>query len=114
MKMTFSGGVATLAVCTPLLAAGQAAQRAEPTVLNVPSAFADYKPYRDIELGDWRGLNQAVGTAALKPGAQPAASAASGATSPAKPALPAPPAGPMGRPHGGHGSGHHRLHGGGR
>jgi hypothetical protein len=31
--------------------------------LNYQSAFADYKPYRDIKPGDWRAANDAVGKA---------------------------------------------------
>lgn len=112
MKNTVPGWVATLAVCTPLLAIGQSAQRAEPHILKYPSAFADYKPYRDIEPGDWRGLNDAVGAAALKPVAQPSAAPASSVAPPAKPAMAMPSAGPKVMQHGMHGSGHNRTHGG--
>jgi hypothetical protein len=61
-----------LALSLPLLAGAQGV--AEPrntkagTPLRYPSAFADYKPYSDADLGNWRALNDAVGAAALKQG----------------------------------------------
>jgi len=110
MKKTNLAGLAALAVCTPLLAAGQTAPRTEATALRHSSAFADYQPYRDIEPGDWRGLNDAVGAAALKPVAQQATAAAAAAATAARPAMPMPSAGPKGMQHGMHG--HDKMHGG--
>lgn len=121
MKQTILGWVAVLAVATPLLAFGQSAQPAQPTkpaaapTLKFQSAFDDYKPYRDIEPGDWRGLNDVVGTAALKSGAQQAVTAAPGAPAPAPRATPVAPAGAKamkGMHPGMQGSDHHKMHGG--
>lgn len=115
MKQTILGWVAALAVGAPLLAFGQPAQPAAATSLKFQSAFDDYKAYRDIEPGDWRGLNDAVGAAALKPGAQQAVTAAPAAPTPAPRAMPSAPAGAKemrGMHQGAHGGGHHRMHGG--
>lgn len=104
-----------LALSLPLIAGAQAV--AEPrnakagTPLRYQSAFADYKPYSDVDLGNWRALNDAVGAAALKQGGHaghgsaasptPASptSAPSAAASSAKPGREAPPM-------------HHSHHGG--
>lgn len=55
-------GVA-LAACLPLLATAQTAKTkslmAAPP-LTYQSAFADYKPYRDAALADWREVNATV------------------------------------------------------
>ncbi len=64
--------LATVTLGLPLPAAAQTpadpADRKAPTpALGYRSAFADYKPYQDIEPGDWRRLNASVGAAALKP-----------------------------------------------
>lgn len=64
-----------VALGLPLLAAAQgrsdAADPGAPTSgLIHSSAFADYKPYRDVAPGDWRLLNDTVGRAALKPAAK--------------------------------------------
>lgn len=55
-------GVA-LAACAPLLATAQATKTEPPKAtvqLTYQSAFADYKPYRDAPLANWRQLNDAV------------------------------------------------------
>ncbi|MBN8488513.1 MAG: hypothetical protein J0M20_12425 [Burkholderiales bacterium] len=100
MKNSVPREVATLLACLPMLAIGQAPQRTEPGALPSPSAFTTYQAYRDIAPGDWRGLNDTVGAAALKSGAPPA-----------RPAMPVPSAAPM--PHDRHrGSHDHPMHGG--
>jgi hypothetical protein len=111
MKTTHLCFAAAIAASAPVLVAAQPAARAEPTTLTYPSAFADYKPYRDIEPGDWRRLNDVVGSAALKPGAQPAAAAASSAAAPARPAVPMDAPGTRPTPPGGH-SAHGAMQGG--
>jgi hypothetical protein len=61
-----------LALSLPLLTGAQGV--AEPknakagTPLRYQSAFADYKPYSDVDLGNWRALNDTVGVAAIKQG----------------------------------------------
>lgn len=61
-----------LALSLPLLAGAQDiaepgnAKPGEP--LRYQSAFAGYKPYADVEPGNWRALNDAVGVAARKQG----------------------------------------------
>ena len=101
-----------LVLSLPLLAGAQGI--AEPrnakavTPLRYQSAFADYKPYSDVELGNWRSINDAVGVAALKQGghaghgttAMP--SAASSPATAASSAIPGREAPPM----------HHSHHGG--
>ena len=55
-------GVA-LAACAPLLATAQEAKTEQPKAtaqLTYRSAFADYKPYRDAPLANWRELNATV------------------------------------------------------
>lgn len=115
MKQTILGWVAAVSVGAPLLAFGQPAQPVAATSLKFQSAFDDYKPYRDIEPGDWRGLNDAVGAAALKSsGAQQAVTAAPGAPTPAPRAMPSTPAGAkeMKGMHKGVHGGHNKMHGG--
>jgi hypothetical protein len=56
------------------------------------SAFAEHKPYRDVPLGEWRALNDA-----LAPVTQPAARPGPAASVPPK-AVPAPTR-PAGQPH---------------
>jgi len=36
--------------------------------VSVPSAFADYQPYRDLKAPGWQELNRAVTTTPAKPG----------------------------------------------
>ena len=55
-------GVALVA-CTPLLATAQDAKTEQPKApaqLTYRSAFADYKPYKEAPLANWRELNDAV------------------------------------------------------
>ena len=55
-------GVA-LAACVPLLAAAQASRTEPPKAtpqLTYRSAFADYAPYKDQALANWRLLNDTV------------------------------------------------------
>ena len=55
-------GVA-LAACAPLLATAQDAKTELPKAtaqLTYRSAFADYKPYKEAPLANWRELNDAV------------------------------------------------------
>ncbi len=67
-KSTFSW-VAGLFACTPLLAMAQPVEPARRSApLRYTSAFADYKPFQDLEPGNWRALNDTVGAAALKLG----------------------------------------------
>lgn len=101
-----------MALSLPLLAGAQGV--AEPrnakagTPLRYQSAFADYKPYSDVDLGNWRAVNDAVGVAALKQGGHAGhgttvtpspASAPAAAASSATPGREAPPK-------------HHSHHGG--
>jgi len=66
---------AALALGLPLLAIAQGradpADRKTAPALPHHSAFSDYQAFRDIPLGDWRGLNDTVGRAALKSSAVP-------------------------------------------
>lgn len=56
-----------VALCLPLLALAQSARpdpadaKAAVPALRYQSAFADYKPWQDAKLGDWRALNDALG-----------------------------------------------------
>lgn len=86
-----------LALCLPLLTPAQP--------LRYTSAFADYKPYQDLEPGPWRALNDAVGAAALKPAGHASHGAAPPAAASAPRPAPAPQAQPQPHPH-------HRHHGG--
>lgn len=64
--------VAGISACAPMLAIAQPAEPTRPaTQLKYTSAFADYKPFKDLEPGDWRALNDAVGAAAAKQVVQP-------------------------------------------
>ena len=44
----------------PLLALAQSPSSAPSSALTYRSAFADYKPYQDIAMGNWPALNDAV------------------------------------------------------
>ncbi|MBQ0932365.1 hypothetical protein [Ideonella alba] len=112
MKTSVTRWVAPLLASMPMLAIGQALQRTEPGTLPTPTAFTNYQAYRDIEPGDWRRLNETVGTAALKSAAPPAAAPASSMASPARPAMPMPSAAPKAMPHHMHRGGHDQMHGG--
>ncbi len=62
--------VAGISACAPMLALAQPGEPTRPTAqLKYISAFADYKPFQDLEPGNWRALNDTVGAAAAKPGA---------------------------------------------
>ena len=97
-----------VALCLPLLASAQAG-RADPADPRTPapplrytSAFADYKPWQDIQPGDWRAVNDGVRNAASQGGSH------AGHPAPASPAAvpaPAPKATAPAMP--GH-AGHHR------
>lgn len=86
-----------MAPCLPVLAqaqAGPADSKSPAPAARYESAFADYKPWKDVSAGDWRAANQAVSAGAAsgahggraEPAAPPAASAASAARKPATPA----------------------------
>lgn len=52
-----------LAMCAPFLAVAQAGKSGAPKAtqqLTYQSAFADYKPYQDAPLSNWRELNDKV------------------------------------------------------
>lgn len=55
-----------MVLCLPLVALAQPASvdsvQPSPSTaqLKYTSAFADYKPWQDIKLGDWRALNDGV------------------------------------------------------
>lgn len=53
-----------LAACVPLLATAQAAKPKPVPQVSYQSAFADYKPYKDVPLANWRALNDTVAGAA--------------------------------------------------
>jgi len=78
-----------LALSLPLLAGAQGVAELRNaktgTPLRYQSAFADYRPYSDVDLGNWRAINDAVGVAALKQGSH----AGHGATATPSPASPA-------------------------
>lgn len=113
MHHRFHGLAAALAALSLGLPLSSAAQtRPDPADPKTParplahrSAFADYKPFQDIAPGEWRRLNETVGTAALQPGAASSAAPAPSAAASA-PAMNAPM--PM-RPMQGHS---HPMHGG--
>jgi hypothetical protein len=95
MNQNLSRFAIALSMSVPLLALAQApGAKPEPMKpappLRYQSAFDDYKPYREIPLADWRGVNDAVAGAGGHAGhdmsgmAMPAApaSAASAASAP--------------------------------
>lgn len=52
-----------------MLGLAQPAEPPRPTAqLQYTSAFADYKPFKDLEAGNWRAVNDAVAAVAAKPG----------------------------------------------
>lgn len=59
-----------MALGIPLIAGAQSAPqdpsdpKSPATVLKHPSAFQDFKPFQDLKAGDWRKVNDIVGTAA--------------------------------------------------
>jgi hypothetical protein len=63
MKINLRACGAALAACLPLLVAAQIAKTDAPMVvpqLTYRSAFADYKPYKDTPLANWREVNDIV------------------------------------------------------
>ena len=70
MKNNFPCLAAALAAAIPSLSAAQATEpaKAAPPQLTYRSAFGDYKPYQEMEPGNWRAVNDAVGAAASKQG----------------------------------------------
>lgn len=101
MRKSTLSWVAGLSACTPMLVIAQPVEPTGPAVqLTYFSAFADYKPFKELEPGNWRALNDVVGAAAAKPSApggapvqQPpegGASATTQASTPAKDKKPTP------------------------
>jgi hypothetical protein len=63
MKNNLRAWGTVLAGFLPLLASAQAAKSEAPTAvpqLSYRSALADYKPYRDVPLANWREVNDIV------------------------------------------------------
>lgn len=63
MKNKLAAWGVALAACVPLLATAQGAKTESPKAapqLSYRSAFADYKPYKDAPLADWRAVNDTV------------------------------------------------------
>lgn len=99
MKMRTSWVAGAALMGLPLVATAQA-DPADPSavaatpVLQYQSAFSDYKPWQDIQLADWRAVNDTVRDA--KPGGTTAQDAAPSRAAPA-------PQAPSGHPgHGAH------------
>ena len=60
---TFPKWAAAFAACMPVLAVAQTAKtdaQGPAPQLRYQSAFADYKPYKDIPLANWRAVNDTV------------------------------------------------------
>ena len=100
------------ALCLPLLAIAQAG-RADPADAKAPapplsyrSAFADYKPWQNLEPGNWRELNDKVAPAPGKSSGH-AAHGPSTSVVPAAPAAPAAAKAPAPAASAGHGHGTH-------
>lgn len=72
MKTHLKTSAGVLALCLPALALAQSADPSaggHPTPpLHYQSAFADYKPWQDIERADWRAVNDTVGGASAASG----------------------------------------------
>jgi hypothetical protein len=92
MKNTPSWLVTATCLALPLAAATQSSFAGPATPapsLQYESAFADYKPWQDIQPGDWRAMNEALGKgAAGQVGHGPAPAASTSAAPAAKPASP--------------------------
>lgn len=91
MQKSTLSWVAGLSACVPMLVLAQPApSSASPQPAAAPlkysSAYADYKPFQELEPGSWRALNDAVAAAAAKPGG-------AGAAHGQMPGMPAPKAG---------------------
>jgi hypothetical protein len=68
MKKNLPAWGVAMASCLPLLAAAQAAKTEAPKAapqLTYRSAFADYKPYQDTPLANWREVNDTVAQATV-------------------------------------------------
>jgi hypothetical protein len=66
MKTNLPAWGVALAACGPLLATAQAGKTEPPKAspqLTYQSAFADYKPYKDAPLANWRELNDTAAAA---------------------------------------------------
>jgi hypothetical protein len=77
-------GAPALALCLAMLDPARAQGSAAPSAtagspLQYRSAFADYKPWRDIAPGDWRALNDAVKGDSM-PGMDPSGAQGGGGT----------------------------------
>jgi hypothetical protein len=63
MKIKLRAWGVAMATCLPLLAAAQAAKTEAPKAvpqLTYRSAFADYRPYRDVPLANWPEVDDIV------------------------------------------------------
>jgi len=63
MKNTFPLWAVAVAACLPVPGIAQTAKvdaQGSTPQLSYQSAFADYKPYRDIPLANWRAVNDAL------------------------------------------------------
>lgn len=107
MKNRFFTGIAAAVAVVPLAHAQQTEPAAPPPQPIHHSAFADYRPYQDIEPGAWSALNDVVGAAALK---QPAHAGHS--TPAASPVAASAPAGQGHAHHPGMQPAHPPMHGG--
>jgi hypothetical protein len=100
MKSILSRLAPAVALCVPLFALAQAGRpdladpKAAAPALRYRSAFADYKPWADTKLGDWRAVNDNVRDAVANGGAHaghgmpanaPASAPAPKASAPAMP-----------------------------
>lgn len=107
MNKLVHGWAPALALCLPLGVPAQSASTpaevssAATPALRYRSAFSDYKPWQDIQPGNWRQLNDAL----VAPSAGQAGAHAGHATPAPSGATPAVPA--QAAPHGGH-----SMHGG--
>lgn len=71
---------AFLVMPLPALARPDAADPVAPApAIRYSSAFADYKAWRDLKPGDWRAMNDALGTAAADHGSHGSQGAAAAA-----------------------------------
>ena len=89
MKNTFPSWAVAVAACMPVPGIAQTAKvdaQGSTPQLSYQSAFADYKPYRNIPLANWRAVNDALASGAQGMGQTPMPTGNSPATSaPAKP-----------------------------
>ncbi|MBI5255937.1 MAG: hypothetical protein HY855_05515 [Burkholderiales bacterium] len=115
MKHKLTAWGTALVACMPLQAAAQGAANPAPKAsppLAYRSAFADYKPFQEVPLGNWRALNAAVAGRGLAGTGAPAAP--QGAGTPPAPTggdTRARPAAAASASHS-HPGMHHKMHGG--